>query len=39
MFVRLVNELIGTKIKAIHGYKGQPDEFRRPKKASSTDCS
>lgn len=28
MFVRLVNELLGTKIKAIHGYKGQPDEFQ-----------
>jgi tripartite-type tricarboxylate transporter receptor subunit TctC len=28
MFVRLVNELLGTRIKAIHGYKGQPDEFQ-----------
>jgi tripartite-type tricarboxylate transporter receptor subunit TctC len=27
MFVRLVNDLLGTKIKAVHGYKGQPDEF------------
>ena len=32
MFVRLVNELIGTKIKAIHGYKGQPDEFQAVEK-------
>ncbi len=32
MFVRLVNELIGTKIKAIHGYKGQPDEFQAAEK-------
>jgi tripartite-type tricarboxylate transporter receptor subunit TctC len=28
MFVRLVNDLLGTKIKVIHGYKGQPDEFQ-----------
>jgi tripartite-type tricarboxylate transporter receptor subunit TctC len=32
MFVRLVNELLGTKIKAIHGYKGQPDEFQAAEK-------
>jgi tripartite-type tricarboxylate transporter receptor subunit TctC len=32
MFVRLVNELIGTKIKAIHGYKGQPEEFQSVEK-------
>jgi tripartite-type tricarboxylate transporter receptor subunit TctC len=32
MFVRLVNELVGTKIKAIHGYKGQPDEFQAAEK-------
>jgi tripartite-type tricarboxylate transporter receptor subunit TctC len=28
MFVRLVNELLGTRIKVIHGYKGQPEEFQ-----------
>jgi tripartite-type tricarboxylate transporter receptor subunit TctC len=28
MYVRLVNDLLGTKIKVIHGYKGQPDEFQ-----------
>jgi tripartite-type tricarboxylate transporter receptor subunit TctC len=27
MFVRLVDDLLGTKIKVINGYKGQPDEF------------
>src|SRR5262249_40976391 len=27
MFVRLANDLLGTKIKPVHGYKGQPDEF------------
>jgi tripartite-type tricarboxylate transporter receptor subunit TctC len=32
MFVRLVNDLLGTKIKAIHGYKGQPDEFQATEK-------
>ena len=32
MFVRLVNELLGTRIKAIHGYKGQPDEFQAAEK-------
>jgi tripartite-type tricarboxylate transporter receptor subunit TctC len=28
MFGRLVNDLLGTKIKSIHGYKGQPEEFQ-----------
>ena len=28
MYARLVNELLGTKIKVINGYKGQPDEFQ-----------
>jgi tripartite-type tricarboxylate transporter receptor subunit TctC len=32
MFVRLVNDLLGTKIKVIHGYKGQPDEFQAVEK-------
>ena len=32
MFVRLVNDLLGTKIKAIHGYKGQPEEFQAVEK-------
>src|SRR5712672_2036300 len=32
MFVRLVNDLLGTKIKAIHGYKGQPEEFQSVEK-------
>jgi tripartite-type tricarboxylate transporter receptor subunit TctC len=32
MFVRLVNDLIGTKIKVIHGYKGQPEEFQAVEK-------
>jgi len=32
MFVRLVNDLLGTRIKAIHGYKGQPDEFQAVEK-------
>lgn len=32
MFVRLVNELLGTKIKVIHGYKGQPEEFQSVEK-------
>ncbi|HEY7301531.1 MAG TPA: tripartite tricarboxylate transporter substrate-binding protein [Xanthobacteraceae bacterium] len=27
MFVRLVDDLLGTKIKVINGYKGQPEEF------------
>jgi tripartite-type tricarboxylate transporter receptor subunit TctC len=28
MYARLVNTLLGTKIKVITGYKGQPDEFQ-----------
>jgi tripartite-type tricarboxylate transporter receptor subunit TctC len=28
MYSRLVNDLIGTKIKVINGYKGQPEEFQ-----------
>jgi tripartite-type tricarboxylate transporter receptor subunit TctC len=28
MYARLVNELLGTKIKVITGYKGQPAEFQ-----------
>jgi tripartite-type tricarboxylate transporter receptor subunit TctC len=28
MFVRLVNDLLGTRLRAIHGYKGQPEEFQ-----------
>jgi len=28
MYTRLVNDLIGTKIKVINGYKGQPEEFQ-----------
>jgi tripartite-type tricarboxylate transporter receptor subunit TctC len=32
MFVRLVNDLLGTKIKVIHGYKGQPEEFQAVEK-------
>ena len=32
MFVRLVNDLVGTRIKAIHGYKGQPEEFQAVEK-------
>jgi tripartite-type tricarboxylate transporter receptor subunit TctC len=28
MFARLVNDLLGTRIKSIHGYKGQPEEFQ-----------
>jgi tripartite-type tricarboxylate transporter receptor subunit TctC len=32
MFARLVNELVGTKIKSIHGYKGQPEEFQSVEK-------
>jgi tripartite-type tricarboxylate transporter receptor subunit TctC len=36
MFVRLVNDLLGTKIKAIHGYKGQPEEFQAVEKGELT---
>src|SRR5882762_2979752 len=32
MFVRLINELLRTKIKVIHGYKGQPEEFQSVEK-------
>jgi tripartite-type tricarboxylate transporter receptor subunit TctC len=28
MYTRLVNDLIGTKIRVINGYKGQPEEFQ-----------
>ncbi len=28
MYARLVNELLGTKIRVITGYKGQPEEFQ-----------
>jgi tripartite-type tricarboxylate transporter receptor subunit TctC len=27
MYVRLVNDLVGTRFKVINGYKGQPEEF------------
>src|SRR5215468_2513080 len=36
MFVRLVNDLLGTRIKAIHGYKGQPEEFQAVEKGELT---
>src|SRR5262249_15682557 len=32
MFIRLGHEPVGTKIKAIHGYKGQPEEFQSVEK-------
>jgi tripartite-type tricarboxylate transporter receptor subunit TctC len=32
MFVRLVNDILGTRIKVIHGYKGQPEEFQSVEK-------
>jgi tripartite-type tricarboxylate transporter receptor subunit TctC len=32
MFGRLVNDLLGTRIKSIHGYKGQPEEFQSVEK-------
>jgi len=28
MYARLVNELVGTRIRVINGYKGQPEEFQ-----------
>jgi tripartite-type tricarboxylate transporter receptor subunit TctC len=28
MYARLVNELLGTKIRVINGYKGQPEQFQ-----------
>ena len=32
MYARLMNELLGTKIKVINGYKGQPEEFQAVEK-------
>jgi tripartite-type tricarboxylate transporter receptor subunit TctC len=32
MYARLTNELVGTKIKVINGYKGQPEEFQAVEK-------
>ncbi len=32
MYSRLVNDLVGTKIKVINGYKGQPEEFQAVEK-------
>jgi tripartite-type tricarboxylate transporter receptor subunit TctC len=32
MYTRLVNDLVGTKIKVINGYKGQPEEFQAVEK-------
>ena len=32
MFVRLVNDLVKTRLKVIHGYKGQPEEFQSVEK-------
>jgi tripartite-type tricarboxylate transporter receptor subunit TctC len=32
MYVRLINDLVGTKIKVIHGYKGQPEQFQSAEK-------
>ena len=32
MYARLLNELAGTKIKVINGYKGQPEEFQAVEK-------
>jgi tripartite-type tricarboxylate transporter receptor subunit TctC len=32
MYSRLVNDLLGTKIKVINGYKGQPEEFQAVEK-------
>jgi tripartite-type tricarboxylate transporter receptor subunit TctC len=32
MYARLVNDLVGTKIKVINGYKGQPEEFQAVEK-------
>jgi tripartite-type tricarboxylate transporter receptor subunit TctC len=32
MYARLVNDLLGTKIKVINGYKGQPEEFQAVEK-------
>jgi tripartite-type tricarboxylate transporter receptor subunit TctC len=32
MYARLVNDLLGTRIKIINGYKGQPEEFQAVEK-------
>ena len=32
MYARLLNDLVGTKIKVINGYKGQPEEFQAVEK-------
>jgi tripartite-type tricarboxylate transporter receptor subunit TctC len=32
MYVRLMNDLLGTKSKVIHGYKGQPEQFQAAEK-------
>jgi tripartite-type tricarboxylate transporter receptor subunit TctC len=32
MYTRLLNDLVGTKIKVINGYKGQPEEFQAVEK-------
>lgn len=32
MYARLVNDLVGTKIRVINGYKGQPEEFQAVEK-------
>ncbi|HLH98527.1 MAG TPA: tripartite tricarboxylate transporter substrate-binding protein [Xanthobacteraceae bacterium] len=32
MYARLTNELLGTKIRVINGYKGQPEEFQAMEK-------
>jgi tripartite-type tricarboxylate transporter receptor subunit TctC len=32
MYARLVNDLLGTKIRVINGYKGQPEEFQAVEK-------
>jgi len=32
MYARLLNELVGSKIKVINGYKGQPEEFQAVEK-------
>jgi tripartite-type tricarboxylate transporter receptor subunit TctC len=32
MYARLLNDLVGTKIRVINGYKGQPEEFQAVEK-------
>jgi tripartite-type tricarboxylate transporter receptor subunit TctC len=32
MYARLLNDLVGTKIKVINGYKGQPEDFQAVEK-------